>query len=181
MGTTPLPQAWAWLGNEPGPPMLLESLKLYGVREMPGAADNPVIIGWARELGVTWYVHDVTAWCGLDMGIVAKRAGQKYYPEQLLKARNWAKWGVAVLTPMLGDILVFSRPGDPEAGHVGMYVAEDKEAYYVLGGNESDAHIIVRIAKSRLIAARRGIYDRPATNLRRVYVNADGKLSGNEA
>jgi hypothetical protein len=42
--------AYAFLNAEPGPRMLVEMLKIFGTLETPGAADNPVILGWADEV-----------------------------------------------------------------------------------------------------------------------------------
>lgn len=70
-----------------------------------------------------------------------------------LWARNWAKYGVAVSQAMLGDILVFVRNG---GGHVGFYIGEDSNYYYVLGGNQSNKVCITRILKSRILKDGRG-------------------------
>lgn len=175
-----LPTAYAWLDSEPGPNMLLEALKLYGVKETPGAANNPIILDWAKEVGAADYKHDSIAWCGLGMSVCAKRAGWEYRPKgNPLWALNWATWGDPVKTPMLGDVLTFKRPG---GGHVGQYVGEDASAYHVLGFNQGDAVSIVRILKARLYAARRAPWKvaQPA-NVRVVKLASTGGLSKNEA
>jgi hypothetical protein len=46
---------------------------------------------------------------------------------------------------------VFSRKG---GGHVGFYVGEDKTYFHVLGGNQSNAVNVMRIAKARCVAIR---------------------------
>ena len=72
-----IPTQYNWLLNEPAPKMLLEALKLYGTLETPGNSSNPIIIGWAKELGIdNDYSSDEIPWCGLEMAIVAKRAGK---------------------------------------------------------------------------------------------------------
>lgn len=173
-----LPSAYAWLSRELGPKMLVEALKLYGTREVPGDADNPEIIAWAAETGLSrTYRDDVIPWCGLFMAVVAKRAG-KPIPATPLWARSWAEWGTASPRASLGDVLVFSRQG---GGHVGLYVGEDAMAYHVLGGNQSDAVTITRIAKSRCIAVRRLYAIGAPANVRPVRLTASGDLSTNEA
>jgi uncharacterized protein (TIGR02594 family) len=173
-----LPAQYAWLANEPGPKMVLEFVKIYGAAEVPGPGNSPLIMSWAAELGLEKvYTADSIPWCGLEAAIIAKRAG-KELPVNPLWALNWANFGVKADVPMLGDILTFKRNG---GGHVGMYIAEDNAAYHVAGGNQGDKSCIIRIAKSRLYAARRPHYNVQPANVRRVRVAASGALSKNEA
>lgn len=175
-----------FLNDEPGPKMLVEALKLYGTVETPGAGSNPTIIRWADELaGVSkyakwaadFYDNDGIPWCGLFMAVVAKRAG-KEFPTKYLSAAEWAMFGQRAETAMLGDVLVFRRPG---GGHVGLYVGEDDTAYHVLGGNQSDRVNVTRIAKDRCVAVRRPRYINTPLNVRRILLNgAAGGLSTNE-
>ena len=65
-------------------------------------------------------------------------------------ARNWRLFGQAV-QPITGAVLVFERGS---GGHVGFAVGQDDTAFYVLGGNQSDAVTVARVAKSRLLGAR---------------------------
>lgn len=174
-----LPAQYAWLSKEGGPKMLIEALKLFGTLEAPGAKDNPVILAWAAELGLSkTYSHDSIPWCGLFMGIVAKRA-EKLVPDSPLWALSWADFGSAATGgAMLGDVLTFKRNG---GGHVALYVGEDATAYHCLGGNQSDKVCITRIAKSRLYRARRPVYAVQPANVRKVKLASTGKLSTNEA
>lgn len=177
---TALPSAWSWLASEPAPRMLVEALKLYGVKETSGPANTPEIIAWAREIDpriAKVYTADSIPWCGLFAAIVAKRA-DKSLPSSPLWARAWASWGDKSPRASLGDVLVFVRPG---GGHVGLYVGEDKTSYAVLGGNQGDAVSIVWIAKSRCIAVRREYKLAPLKNIRPVFVKRSGELSSNEA
>jgi len=173
-----LPTQYQWLENEGAPKMLVEFLKTYGVTEVQGQGDNPVILGWAKEVGLEKeYLHDLTPWCGLEMAVIAQRAG-KEVPKQPLWALNWANFGIKADIPMLGDILVFKRTG---GGHVGMYIGQDATAYHVAGGNESDKSNIVRIAKDRLYAARRPIYTTgQPSNVRVVNLESNGQISTDE-
>lgn len=187
--------AYAWLNAEPGPRMLQEALALYGVLEAPGAADNPQILAWADEMAQLgtgyakwaggWYADDGIPWCGLFMGVVAKRANvagraDRAPPEKYLSAAEWSKFGVGVPIgqAMLGDVLVFVRSG---GGHVALYVGEDAGAFHVLGGNQADKVCIIRIDKRRATACRRVPYLNPPPNLRKVRLATGGALSTNEA
>lgn len=176
----PLPRKYQWLLDEPGPKTVLEFLKIHGIDEDPGKANDPDIMAWARELGYgSTYTADSIPWCGLTMGVIARRAGKDIEPVgNILWALNWAKFGVHVDVPMLGDVLTFKRNG---GGHVGIYIAEDAACYHVGGGNQSDDTSITRIAKERLYRARRPIYINQPANIRRVWMNASGPVSKNEA
>jgi len=179
----PFPKGYEWLGAiGPLPKVVREALALHGTKEFPGGADNPVIMGWAREITkdvVAAYGGDEIPWCGLLAAVVIHRAG---YPviSSPLWAANWAKFGAKSHQAGLGDILVFKRPGG--GGHVGFYIAEDESAYHVLGGNQSDAVTITRIAKTRCTAIRRPYFKigQPAS-VKPYQVKAGGKLSTNEA
>jgi uncharacterized protein (TIGR02594 family) len=175
---------YAWLEREDGPRVLKEALRHFGVVEAAGDGDNQVILAWARELGVRDYSHDATAWCGLFMALCVRRAG--YLPPAApLWALSWRKWGTAVLKPMLGDVLVFRREVIDLAtgnsvlyGHVGLYVGEDVRAFHVYGGNQDDQVCVKRIARERLVAARRCAWrvGQPR-NIRRVLLSSSGDLS----
>lgn len=174
-----LPKMYEWLNNEPAPKILIEALKLYGIKEVVGKQHNPEILQWAKETGLeSVYTADEIPWCGLVMAVICKRA-EKPIPVSPLWALNWANWGEPVDSPMLGDICTFKRPG---GGHVGIYIGEDKTAYHILGGNQSNAFNIARIAKERLFKARRTKWSvAQPENVRKVLLSSTGSLSTNEA
>jgi hypothetical protein len=154
-----LPQQYHWLPAVQPPRMIVEALNLYGTIETPGAGNNPTIMAWAKETGLTAiYSADSVPWCGLLMA--------------------WAKFGVEAGQPRLGDVLTFTRKG---GGHVGLYVGEDKAAYHVLGGNQGDAVSITRIGKERLYRARRPAYSQIPASVQPIVLAASGTLSENEA
>lgn len=175
-----LPPEFAWLAREPAPRLLKEVLALYGVKEFKGPANNPVIMTWAEELNLAHkYKADRTPWCGLGLAYAAKRAGwEDQIPKDPLWALNWAEFGDPAKPPMLGDILVFTRPG---GGHVGVNAGQGRRVYWVAGFNQDDACSIVPIEKGRLVAARQPRWRRFAPASRRVVtVNAKGTISKNE-
>ena len=173
-----LPKAYQWLAQEPAPRHLLKAVELYGVTESVGNADNPVILGWAKEVGLgKVYAADSTPWCGLYISVVMLRAGRPAVKEPLW-ALNWNNFGVQVDVPMLGDVLTFQRK---KGGHVGLYVGQDNSAYHVLGGNQGNKVSIVRIAKSRLSQARRPQYISQPTNIRQIILESNGVLSTDES
>ena len=175
-----LPPAYRWIDEVRPLPRIVEAARrLYGTIETPGPADNPVILDWAREAGLSKaYSSDAVPWCGLFMAVVAKRAG-KPIVEGPLWARNWTKFGKPADRAQLGDILVFRRAQG--SGHVGLYVGEDYGAYHVLGGNQSDGVTITRIARDRCIAVRRPAYKATPATATPIQLAASGMLSTNEA
>lgn len=178
-----IPEKYKWLLSEPGPKMITEALKIYGTKEIVGAKHNPVILGWADEIGIGSLVNDdEQAWCGLAHAYVAFKAGKSLLPLKgwdLLRALQWARWAVKADVPMLGDTLVFKRGAG--MGHVGLYVAETKDTFLCMGGNSGNEYKIVEIEKSRLVAARRPAYNVQPENVRRIFVTSSGELSENEA
>lgn len=179
-----IPAGYEWLGKVGTlPRTIVEGVKLLGIAEVAGAGSNATILAWRDELNasgvpIKGYSDDSIAWCGLFAAIVAHRAG-KAVPENPLWARSWTKFGQATDQAGLGDVLVFQRPGG--GGHVGFYIAEDTEAYHVLGGNQSDRVCIIRIAMSRCIAVRRPVYTQQPVSVACRTVVRSGALSMNEA
>lgn len=177
MGTDKISLDWRWLLDEPGPKIIVEALKHFGILEHPGKGSNPDITKWAKEVGVAdMYTDDDIPWCGLFVAMVVKRTGRDPVSAPLW-ARNWVHFGVQAKVPMLGDILVFKRGG---SGHVGFYVGESSDAYAVLGGNQFNSVTITWIAKERLLDARRPVYTKQPNNVRVVSIVRPGDLSKNE-
>ena len=181
-----IPSQYQWLPQLRGLPNTIRlALAEYGTAEVIGKGSSRTILAWRDELNqagvkIFGYSDDSVPWCGLFAAIVCYRRQKRAYevPAEPLWARNWTSYGVKSPEPALGDVLVFQRGG---GGHVGFYVAEDETAYHVLGGNQSDSVTIARVAKARLLAARRPPYQAKPQAVRPYYVAASGALSINEA
>lgn len=117
----------------------LEMMKFHGLKEVPGPVDNPVIVGWFKELGYDDIDDDETAWCSCCLNVMAKRCGLEYTGK--LDARSWMKVGRAIQDPEIGHVVVFWR-GDRNGwkGHVGLFAGytEDKKRIFTLGGNQGN-------------------------------------------
>jgi uncharacterized protein (TIGR02594 family) len=176
-----VPEKYKYLLDEDGPRMLLEALKLVGIREIPGQKHNPIILNWAKVLGIDNIVKDdEMAWCATAHAYVIVSSGKPlgFRNYDVIRALKYAEWGNPVEgEPELGDTLVFKRP---EGGHVGLYVAESKTTYHVLGGNQSNAYGFTEIAKDRLVAARNLYEIGKPENVRRIFIDASGHISTNE-
>lgn len=152
---------------------------LLGTKEVPGNANNPNIIAWAKSVGGyigKAYNADSIPWCGLFVAYCFAKNGITVRPGAL-SSLDWLNWGVKLARPSVGAVMVFVRPG---GGHVGFYVSEDKDTYHILGGNQSDSVSVTRIAKSRLKGIRwpAGV-ETPTSGP--VIATFTGKISTNEA
>ncbi len=160
------------------PPWLVEARRLLGTKEISGPRHNQVIMGWARKLGI-FYREDETPWCGLFVAHCMSQVTDRQ-PSNPLGSRNWDSYGKALNEPVPGAILRFWR-GSPRSwkGHVGFYVGEDASYYHVLGGNQSNAVTIAKIAKRRLVSIRwpesYPVYGKP------IHAQREGTVSTNEA
>lgn len=171
-----------YLKKENAPQILVQALKYIGTKEIKGPQHNPVIMGWAKDLGIEKvYTADEIAWCGLFMAYVCKAANVEipFSAKDALWALNWNKFGTKQSTAMLGDVLTFTRNG---GGHVGIYVGEDATHYHIIGGNQSDMVNIMRIAKNRLSQIRRTTWKiLQPSNVRVIKLSATGPISTNES
>jgi len=178
-------EKYDWLLKiEPLPKTILEGLALLGTKEVIGKGSNKTILEWRDELNqagvkISGYSDDDIPWCGLFAAIVCyrRRGIASEVVTDPLWARNWAKYGESADKASLGDVLVFVRNG---GGHVGFYIGEDSAAYHVLGGNQSNAVTITRVAKDRCIAKRRPKYLAKPACVKPYYLAASGTVSTNE-
>jgi uncharacterized protein (TIGR02594 family) len=161
------------------PPWVTELRAVLGLHEL---RDNAKLSAWLRSDGKTLGNPGKLPWCGdaVDTAI-ARALPSEPRPGALGKnpywARNWRLLGKDT-SPCLGAVLVFSRDG---GGHVGFAVGHDATHFHVLGGNQGDTVSVVRIAKSRLLAARwPATATVPKLPLPRMSTNAAG-VSTNEA
>jgi uncharacterized protein (TIGR02594 family) len=161
------------------PKVIQQALSLLGTEEEPGAKNSVEIMDWAKTLGLEKiYTKDEIAWCGLFVAYVCHLAGKPVVNGPLW-ARNWANWEeLAAGGAKLGDVLVFRRGS---GGHVGFYIAETRDTYWVLGGNQKNKVSIEEIAKHRLITARRCKYSSVPGSVKAYVVASSGKVSSNEA
>jgi len=128
------------------------------------------------------YKDDDIAWCGVAHAAIAIEAGKEvpFKKYDRLRAEKFEGFGNAVAKgeEMFGDTLVFKRPG---GYHVGIYIGEDIECFHVMGGNQGNSYSITRIKKNRLTACRRPHYNNQPIEVKKVWLQATGKVSDNEA
>lgn len=163
-----------------GTPWFEEAQRLVGVAEAPGAADNAVILDWAKDLDIH-YPGDDIPWCGLFVGhCVGATLPDEGLPGAVLRARAWESFGQPC-RPQLGAVMVFWRKSLASGqGHVGFYAGEDPDAFLILGGNQSDKVSRARVDRDRFLGARWPLTALPPAG-GAVLVAAEGGLSTNEA
>jgi uncharacterized protein (TIGR02594 family) len=137
---------------ELGRPLWLEAgIKLINVNEMPGAADNPQILEWAKEEGgaiARVFTRDSIAWCALFANHILTLVGLK--GTGTLWALDFAgHWpSVRLAGPAVGAFAPMKRDG---GGHIICIVGRDQHGNVMgLGGNQSDQVSIVPFPVARL-------------------------------
>lgn len=140
--------------NELESKMLNKIAAFYGLSEIEGKKHNDQIISFFHELGYEYIDDDETPWCAAFINYCAKKIGAQYATG--LRARNWMKCGKSSSKPSIGDIVVFGYGGkNSKAGHVAMYISEDFDSIYCLGGNQSNMVTISSYCKSDLLGYRK--------------------------
>lgn len=136
--------------------LFLLGMQYYATKETIGPVDNPVIVGWFKEIGHSWVKDDETAWCSCFVNWLAMKQGLERSGK--LDARSWLKVGehLHLSDVRLGDVVVFWRE-DPKSwkGHVGLYAGRDLYNVYVLGGNQDNMVNIKGYPREQLLGMRR--------------------------
>ena len=94
-----------------------------GLREYPGAKNNPEVLKLYKEAGVPQKADQVP-WCAAFVGAVLAQCGLKGTGS--LSSRSYKKWGdnVPIHQARQGDVVVLWRVDrNSWQGHVGFFVA----------------------------------------------------------
>lgn len=160
-----------------GPAWMSAAAQVRGLHE---ARDTSRLRGWF-DASVAWIDPREIPWCGAFVATCHRKADPGgSLPENPLGARNWSKFGKGC-APVFGATLVFWRGSKSGwQGHVGFYHGEDDTHFHVLGGNQSNAVTVSRVAKSRFLDARWPAGE-PITT-KPIYVSPNGApITTNEA
>lgn len=125
--------------------------KYEGIKEVAGKGDNPIIVGWFKEVG--WdraykYVHDSVYWCALLIAVICKRNNlQMVKPNAKSALSIGKKLTLKEATEILKSghnkpfiiVAVFHRgiPGS-DSGHIVLVLDIIGEKFNALSGNDSD-------------------------------------------
>lgn len=127
-----------------------EARRCLGVAEVPGVKTSPLISQWLRRLKA-WWADDETPWCGVFVAQCLEATGYAV-PTYWMRARAWLDWGVVLMAPVVGCVVIFERPG---GGHVGFVVGKDARGrLLVLGGNQGNKVSIVPFDRNRVVGYR---------------------------
>ncbi|MCK5168759.1 MAG: TIGR02594 family protein [Bacteroidales bacterium] len=127
-----------------------------GTKEISGNEDNPQIVKYSEETGITGINNDETPWCSTFINWCAEQAGLPMSGKA--NARSWIDVGTTVQDPEPGDIVVFWRESpDSWKGHVGFFLGFNKDAtrVFCLGGNQGNAVSILDYDVEKVLAYRR--------------------------
>ena len=139
---------------KPNQLMVLEAIEFYGLREIPEAEHNEIILGWFQKIGFDWIKDDETAWCSCFVNYLAQIHGIESSGK--LDARSWLKVGKDTKKPEKGDIVVFWREKRKSwKGHIGLFMGIDGDQILCLGGNQSNQVNIKPYHKDRLLGYRK--------------------------
>lgn len=131
------------------PYWLIEARKYLGQKEIAGVKHNPLILKWWMLIRAP-FSDDETPWCAGFVGGILESCNIK--SSRSASARSYLNWGIGLKTPVVGSIVVFSRPGSAWSGHVGFVVGKDRVGnLLVLGGNQGDAVSIRAFPMNRVL------------------------------
>jgi uncharacterized protein (TIGR02594 family) len=130
----------------------------YGVSEVAGSQSNDKIlkiIQWAMP----WVKDDSkAAWCAIFLSYVINETqilGTQLW-EPIKLARRFDQVGIEVDKPMMGDIVIFWRgKKNGWKGHVGIFIRQEGDLIYTLGGNQNNQINIRGYSANRVLEYRR--------------------------
>lgn len=133
--------------------IIKRALQDYGTRSIPGAQANNKILSYFDKSGQVQIKDDEIPWCSAFMNAVMGDLGLP--TTQNLGARNWLSIGELTGNAEMGDIVILWRESPTSwKGHVGLYICEEGEFVWILGGNQNNEVNISKFPKSRILAIK---------------------------
>lgn len=162
------------------PPWLVMARHKMGLNER---TNNKTLREWLKSDGHTLGDPAVLPWCGDFMETcIALTLSREPMIVNPYWALNWMKFGVPLPKGEvpLGAIAPFKRSG---GGHIAMIVGHDSIYYHCLGGNQSNAVSITKIAKSNQEGGLRwpSTYPLPKANDYLPYTTLNATIATNES
>lgn len=134
------------------PPWLRVARRELGIKETPGPGANPRILQYFQATKLIPQAGDETAWCSAFVCWVMEQSNVR--STRRANARSWLSWGISLLEPQPGAVVILSRGPEPIYGHVGLWVGESGDRLLVLGGNQGNSVSIVGYPKARVLGYR---------------------------
>ncbi len=142
---------------QPGDPAWLkDAFSHLGLAEIPGVEHNQAILDMFADVGFPEVTADETSWCAAFANWVAQRAGLPVTGK--LTARSFLDWGSdATAEPRRGDFVVIKRGSESWQGHVFLWLGDDGEHVWGIGGNQGKvgAVTVAKFARSGVLGIRR--------------------------
>ncbi len=136
--------------------ILKKAASELGTKEIKGTEDNPQIVKYAKETGITGINNDEIAWCSTFINWCAKKSELPFTGKA--NARSWLSIGTIPQHPEPGDIVIFWRESIHSwKGHVGIFMGYNHDAsrLFCLGGNQSDTVSITDYDIKKVLGFRR--------------------------
>ncbi|NOY98971.1 MAG: TIGR02594 family protein [Chloroflexi bacterium] len=123
-----------------------------GLREFPGAPNNPRILEYMASTNLREYpfLPDETEWCAAFVNWCVEQAGIE--PTGWATVYPWMAWGEEIKTPRRGCVVTFEW--DDGGQHVAFYLGECGDRVRALGGNQSNAVWIKSYPKRNVVNYR---------------------------
>jgi len=96
--------------------------------------ENPVIV-WFFHATHTKPTGDCTSWCAAFLSWALERCG--LMSAHSASSQDYAEYGLPVVSPEIGDIVVFRNKRNPCHGHVALFLEEDEDRIRIIGGNQT--------------------------------------------
>lgn len=128
-------------------PWMMEARKALNRHEV---YDNQWLSKWLKSDGHFLGDPSELPWCGdfVETAIRLSLPSEKV-PLNPYWALNWREFGISC-APTYGAIASIKRKG---GGHVGFITGQDRDRYFMMGGNQSNKSSIVPVDKGRFEAA----------------------------
>jgi uncharacterized protein (TIGR02594 family) len=135
--------------------LLKIALMQYGIKEIIGTNHNKTIVSYFNETGFDQINNDETPWCSAFLNWCAMKSN--YQRTNNLLARSWLEIGaiIDIKNIQIGDIIILKRGNKSWQGHVGVYISQDLNSIWILGGNQANMVNITAYPKSKILGIRR--------------------------
>jgi uncharacterized protein (TIGR02594 family) len=138
--------------------------RFIGIREIPGAKDNPQVLAMLR-LDQSWPTHDEVPWCSAFVNYIAWLL--RLPRSKDLRSRSWLSVGVPIeiqaAQPSF-DVVILNRgsAAGPEVldapGHVGFFAGNMQGRIAILGGNQGDSVSVAAFPSQDVLGMRRLLF-----------------------
>lgn len=158
------------------PPWFTELMRRVGLHEN---RDHKKLSDWLKSDGHTLGDPARLPWCGdAQETCIALTLPSEPMIANPYYALNWTKFGVPCPIVALGALAPFKREG---GGHIAQIAGHERDYFHCLGGNQSNAISIVKIAKNRLAGGLRWPKTWPLPTRELPHSTIDATVSRNEA